>query len=305
MDATLNSVGLRFKSVIWRHLPIRKKLMKNVNSKQVLIMLSIVAFSAVLTGVQGASGDLNTASTIDCLTITGCKHCNKINNNQCDICDGSNFFIPDGSGGCMCNRGHYYNQVTGTCQACSRGCIYCGSSGCLSCDSANYFVSDGNGGCVCMTGYTLSGTKCVSAGCINFPNCLECITTACTKCTSQYYLDSSSKCQLCSLAITGCSECVAPTICLLCDAKEHFVQNGAACKCDASNHYVSGGQGNCVCDSTGGYYTEIDGTCHLCSDVINGCATCDSATNCLACQDSNNFILDSNTHTCKCKSGYY
>ena len=148
-----------------------------------------------------------------------------------------------------CRDGYYYDRYAGKCLECRKECYKCDdyTYGCKRCSSGYYIVDH-----VCK--------KCIS-------NCELCENnSACKKCIKGYFVNSSNKCQKCTLS--NCQEC----------------ENENKCK---------------TCTGYGIILDNISGKCVKCEE---NCLTCQNLTTCKNCIQ--NFGLDIISHKCvKCGNG--
>ncbi|KAL4506714.1 hypothetical protein ABPG72_000285 [Tetrahymena utriculariae] len=153
--------------------------------------------------------------------------------------------------------------------------------------------------CPAKTYQTNSGGQSICAACNS--SCATCkdLSTFCTSCTGNLYLDSTTntcnstcpnkyfqgsnnQCQLCS-TIGNCLTCSSAGVCTSCDSTTYKKQNtSCVSQCDSS-YYVGNGGTECIRCPT-------------------GCNTCTSDTNCTTC--SVGYIQYQTTCVSSCPSGY-
>ena len=201
-----------------------------------------------------------------------------------------------------CRDGYYYDRNVGKCVECRKECYKCDSYsyGCKKCSSGYYIVDH-----VCK--------KCIS-------NCDVCENNnACKKCTKGYFLNSSNKCQKCTLS--NCQDCTNEYRCKTCKGDGIILDNvsGRCVKCEEncsvcqdsstckyciqnygfdiiSHKCVRCGYGCNKCEGNkciGCSYSfekPFEKGCFQCE--INNCTSCESDNICDKCED--NFMLQHN-----------
>lgn len=96
-----------------------------------------------------------------------------------------------------------------------------------------------------------------------------------------YFLNSTGKCQICSVPMTGCTFCTNNTVCLSCGSG-YFKNTTNLCQSctDLPGCLVCKDAATCLFCDTGYYFSSF--TCQSCS-VITGCYSCISSTICTSC----------------------
>lgn len=262
--------------------------------------------------------------------------------NSCQCPAGS---VSTGPKACkVCDAGFYPNNAAGTCDACDPSCPTCfgyGPNSCLSC-SAQKILSDDNS-CKCPTGSVSTGPQtCITCNAGYYADdtsgtCQKCDAScatcsgagpnACSSCSSQKVLSSSSSCDC-----PAGSYSTGPTTCIKCDSSSFFNQQSLKCQsCDSSCATCSGAGskaclscrspkvladdssckcpagsvslGNLIClpCSPGFYANDALGLCLKC-DL--SCATCSGAgpNSCSSCAGQKTL---SDSNSCECSAGYY
>ena len=142
-----------------------------------------------------------------------------------------------------CRDGYYYDRYQKKCVECRKECYKCSqnSFNCKKCSSGQYIVDH-----VCK--------KCIQ-------NCDNCENNyACKRCKKGYFVNSSNKCQQCTLP--NCQECASEYKCKTCSGNGIILDN-------------------------------LSGKCVKCD---NNCSTCRNLTACYYCL--NGFGLDTINHKC-------
>ena len=226
--------------------------------------------------IQGTVQVTGTTNCTKC--FAGCTTCSASDPNQCLDCGNQRFLTTAGS--CQgCPTGCQTCTSASNCQSCTQGyflvgtactilpafCVSLNSTGVCSKCFGGYLLNTGTNACdvdiscnagstctACAQGYTLSGGVC--SACSLGSNCVACSSTSattCVKCTTGFYLDTSSACQSCTANCLACS-------------------SGSFCSQAASGFFVS--------LAVDGSYSGVVGQCY------SLCATCvDTSTFCLSC----------------------
>lgn len=199
-----------------------------------------------------------------------------------------------------CRQGYYYDRYKDKCLECRKECYECRSDsfGCKTCSSGQYIVDH------------------VCKNCIK--NCEACENNyACKRCKNGYFINSSNKCQQCTLS--NCRECANEFRCKTCTGLGIILDNGECAKCDdncsscknpTTCKYCLQNFGldiitqKCVncgyrCDQCEGnkcigcrysFLKPFDNGCFQCD--IKNCTSCYGDNICDKCED--NFILKKN-----------
>ena len=105
--------------------------------------------------------------------------------------------------------------------------------------------------------------------------------------------------------------------------KAYIDSQGQVAVCNTIANCADAGCSNDGCTQcNAGYYLDADGTCQACSDTLQACATCSSATSCDTCSHESfivngsglcvcdntgkeNMVLNAETGLCSCEDGYH
>ena len=221
---------------------------------------------------------------------------------QCTDCDrASNRILGyDSLGNQVCNcisgyaRNSQGNCVQSNCTAdinCETCLTVLGTSTCIKCIAATFrTLVLPQSKCFCRTGYWDNNGECTPcpsgcANCTSNSTCNQCVVSATSngdgscKCPDSTYFTTSP--------IRYCNQCANYTI--------SCISLTQALSCQTNFTLVNG---LCVCPR--GNFINNLGQCVPC---INGCATCNSSTNCLACVEP--LLLQANTCVNRCGPGFY
>ena len=154
--------------------------------------------------------------------------------------------------------------------------------------------------------HTLCLIKHISCRTIHL-NCTGCNSYSnCTACDSTYFPVNSyfpTKCQLCSVAITGCELCNNATICTNCTYPTYVMDNSSICQpCNVYQPYCLDCNKttvtpiNATCLVCMNYYGLISGSCSLCIIMMPGCQLCTISTICTKCL--NGYYLNTTSGFC-------
>ena len=279
-----------------------------------LIVISIVAaaFTPVITKkltkntlIAGATAISTIRSDCEEFSKSG-GTCNSCFENTCisctfDDCDG------------------YLNVGKCQCESCtlrSENCIQCNSKACKKCKE-NYYL-DSNSKCQsCPSGKYCDGSSSPKDCANSISNCAACTTlSSCTKCKTEYYLNSSK---------TTCTKCEAGYFCdgttekHSCTGKTYSLAGAISCSNSTNVEncatYYNDKNGCKTCSN--GYYFS-SGKClpcpagYACSNNNKTACTgttysTGNASSCLSSSNSANCTtIDNTTGKCsKCNNGYY
>eukprot|EP01022_Parablepharisma_sp_SALTPOND_P022970 TRINITY_DN4726_c0_g1_i2.p1 TRINITY_DN4726_c0_g1~~TRINITY_DN4726_c0_g1_i2.p1 ORF type:complete len:512 (-),score=-2.05 TRINITY_DN4726_c0_g1_i2:92-1627(-) len=199
----------------------------------------------------------------------------------------------------VCNPG-FFNDESGNCVPCASvlpHCIFCENADqCLIC-SEGYIVSNGQckplNGTSCDYGsyYDIDKASCVECSsvlsycehCTNETTCLacesgtilkngNCVEVQSKSCPVGQYLDPDTQnCLNCSLALANCTECIDESTCIKCS--QGMILMGGVCLLPEE-----------ACEP-GTFYNSATKECSRCSEAIPDCLICDSATECVICEE--------------------
>ena len=214
----------------------------------------------------------------------------------------------------LCNNGYYYNRKEDNCKLKQTNFTFCKESNddknCDICEDGTFF--DKNGICCyaqfCLESDNLKCQKCISGYylvkdyssnlCTNTDNCytVDKITSICTHCKSNYYLDTMDyKCKS-NLEDNPYKYCKK-------------VENGACINCEL-NYYLGE---DSKCTNTPNCIESENGKCEKCAEdyhlgLDNICTNVEKCirskfTSCIECEDG--YYYDTTNKTCKEAKGQF
>ncbi|KAM9793224.1 proprotein convertase subtilisin/kexin type 5 [Syngnathus typhle] len=181
-----------------------------------------------------------------------CESCNGKNKNQCTKCTKGRFLSPQQTCVSKCPPGLFGDRLSGECQACPAGCLYCADlercTRCLSRPTASLFLQDGQ--CVqqCVRGYPVGQVcrSCASdcASCEkNATYCLSCeepLLLLNHQCVDQCPAGHTVHIQECRRCPPACEECSPLGECTACE-EYHFLHEGK-CVLDCPDRFFGGNE---------------------------------------------------------------
>jgi hypothetical protein len=203
--------------------------------------------SCIYNTFTGCSGIIQGIGCISCTTF------NYKSGNTCIKCGGGNCMACNATKCLRCYASYDANN-NGT-------CVLCSSNSCMSCSSNNT--------CYDCLGASLSNNVCSSCG----ASCITC-AAGCTTCYIVAFLNSTKSCQTCTM--TNCATCLNATACTSCSSgfylSSYGVNSCVSCAALLGCATCSTSQTCTACNSSSFYL--YGGTCYTCGSLMPGCLAC-------------------------------
>ncbi|CAG9326216.1 unnamed protein product [Blepharisma stoltei] len=250
---------------------------------------------------KGSYFDSETCSSCGSL----CAACDDITGSCNDCKDNQRMSVKDDKSGCQCKGTQLYDEASKSCYCpdgtwngsicliCTQNCLSCDENNCLKC-SDGYFYNTGTK--LCET-CTTNCAKCTADACSQCKYSSMSISGTECKCPDGTYFDGST----CAICGTLCDKCTSLSECSSClDDTTMAVSTTDPGTCSCLDNKIYDGT---ACADCGAYCNECDSSSKYCTTCLNRFELSPSSN--YHCQCIGNQLLNSNTKTCYCYSGYY
>ncbi|ELP89293.1 protein serine/threonine kinase, putative [Entamoeba invadens IP1] len=233
---------------------------------------------------------------------SGCSSCD--NSNNCISCDDQYYLTSEynkvGKLKDVCSLTqtvkHCLKYFEGRCVECEDE-FFLTNGNCVACISPCKTCVNSNDKCVeCLKGFIKSGDTCYSIK-YDLANCTEYYQQYCKKCVVGYYVTQDLKCAKCP---ENCETCYQSTVCTKC-ASNYFINSSHLCSTNKDIHNCkenSVGVYGCT-DCVDGYFIDQsnNNNCALCNSTLanKNCTSCDKNGICTKCESLS--ILSNNMCT--------
>ena len=138
-------------------------------------------------------------------------------------------------------------------------------------------MCNADGSCaVCKVPYNISpgvDNRCFLCYDLNCRNCTNSSSGGCIECNQGYSLADGLCSKTCAL---GCTSCVDPSFCQVCQIQLYYFQNNSCLRCSSSPPCLTCTSGNCTA-CIDGYFLSSSSQCERCQSY---CKVCISANKC-------------------------